>query len=551
MRENRSGRPDFWLLSGVLACAFLLMLLAAPSLERPAMQTDETLFAAGIYPPVSDVPLLFGKPFPRMIMTYVGTFKSMLYRPVMRWAGTGPYQVRMTGIVLSALGVALFGWWLVRASGSRAALLALAVLACDPVYVMYSRWDHGPVVTLHLLLILTLICGCRFGVTGRRRWLCAGAFVIGLAMWEKAVFSWLIVGLGAGLVLVYPRQLWRRITLPNIGLAVVCFAAGAAPLIWYNVEHEGVTFRSNTKFDLSQAPAKLSLLSATFQGNALLGSMAREWPDKGEVREPATWAERMMVTIATAFGERRKGWFLLLFLACVPIVAFGVRHGGRPGLFALVAGSAAYLLMVVTKDAGGGAHHTILLWPLPYLLIASAVTVVGTYVQSRAAMAVMAAIFAAVCIMNVAVIGTYYTHLIRFGGTDSWTEAMYPALAHIRTSDHQAVGVVDWGFFDTVRLSEQGRSAVYPVTDPSGSEAKYTVNDLATPGAIFITHTKGHEMFAGVTERILAEGAKAGLVPTDRRVFYDYNGRPTVETFRITRINSTSPERTSNEAAPR
>jgi len=63
------GRPE------LLAIGFCLLFVAVASLwiSEIGIQNDEALFAAGMYPIHSDAPVIFGKRFPTMVMTYVGT----------------------------------------------------------------------------------------------------------------------------------------------------------------------------------------------------------------------------------------------------------------------------------------------------------------------------------------------------------------------------------------------------------------------------------------------------------------------------------------------
>jgi hypothetical protein len=49
-----------------------------------------------------------------------------------------------------------------------AALACAALLATDPIYILYSRWDQGPVVIQHLCLVGAMLALVRFDQNGEQ-----------------------------------------------------------------------------------------------------------------------------------------------------------------------------------------------------------------------------------------------------------------------------------------------------------------------------------------------------------------------------------------------
>src|SRR5262249_24791097 len=145
-----------------------------------------------------------------------------------------------------------------------------------------------------------------------------------------------------------------------------------------------------------------------------------------------------------------------------------------------------------------------------------------------------ALVIAAACGANLLVLCTYYTNLLRNGGTASWTDAMYPAFRAIGEMDKTAVCTVDWGLTDTLRMYAQGFfpicNAGNPLNEP---EREVTLFQISQPGYVFLTHSEGNESFPGITGRFVEFAGKHGFQRYDRRVFADANGRQTVETFRF------------------
>jgi len=133
--------------AGALLCA-LFIGLGVPWIDRPGLQTDEVLFAGGIYPPFDprNIVRIFRHPVPIMVMSYVGAAKAHLWASVFKVWRPSAASVRIPALLLGTLSV----WWFFRLLeirlGARSALEGAALLATDPLYILYSRWDHRPVV---------------------------------------------------------------------------------------------------------------------------------------------------------------------------------------------------------------------------------------------------------------------------------------------------------------------------------------------------------------------------------------------------------------------
>jgi len=517
----------------LLFCA-LFIAIAVPWIDKPGIQTDEALFAAGIYPPFQTEfrIRMFHHDYPIMVMTYVGALKARIWAMIFKFWPPSPASVRIPAILLGALSV----WWtyllVSRMLGSTAALVCVALLATDPMYVLYSRWDHGPVVIQHLCLIGAMLALVRFHQGRRTVWLAAGFFALGLGFWEKAVFIWLLGGLAiAGLILFW-RQIREALSLRNMAVATAAFALGASPLIIYNTRHKLNTFRTNTVWSTEGIADKARLVRYVLEGNALSGSMTRD-PWEGPLREPSTAVEKTVVSIALAANLPLRSLMGYLALASVLLLPFVWRTPARDAaLFILICGAVAWCQMAFVKNTGGAAHHTILLWPLPAIGIAAVLAAASQ--RLRYGRLLLIAVVASACAANLLVLSTYYTDLLRNGGTSSWTDAMYPAFAAIHQMDKEAVCTIDWGFFDTLRLFEQGRTplciAADPVNDGARQEALFQISH---PRYLFLTHTEGSESFPGVTERFVRFAESSGFERTNRGVFADSNGRKTVEIFQF------------------
>src|SRR5689334_19100167 len=97
--------------AGIVALLFCLLfvIVGAPWIDKPGIQTDEALFAAGIYPPFLHpfVIRIFKHDYPMMVMTYVGTVKSAIWAAIFKVWPPSPASVRIPAVLLGALSV----WW--------------------------------------------------------------------------------------------------------------------------------------------------------------------------------------------------------------------------------------------------------------------------------------------------------------------------------------------------------------------------------------------------------------------------------------------------------
>lgn len=77
-------------------------------ISRPGLQNDEVIFGAGIYPPFSRAQSVraFKHEFPLMVMTYLGTLKSILYRAlVFPFVEPSGASVRVPAVAIGAVSV--------------------------------------------------------------------------------------------------------------------------------------------------------------------------------------------------------------------------------------------------------------------------------------------------------------------------------------------------------------------------------------------------------------------------------------------------------------
>src|SRR5512135_2800441 len=122
--QSDNTMPRLLSRAGLAACC-LFILLAAQIIPYAGIQADEALFSAPLFPHISKdlrLPLL-PHPVPLMVMTYVGSLKTLLYWPIFRIFGVSPWTVRLPMVLLGAITVFFFFRLADATGGARAAVI--------------------------------------------------------------------------------------------------------------------------------------------------------------------------------------------------------------------------------------------------------------------------------------------------------------------------------------------------------------------------------------------------------------------------------------------
>src|SRR3954454_13732739 len=116
-----------------LAIALLFIALGAPFLRKAGLHYDASYELAAFYPCSSPVfkPNFLGFDVPLMVLPYLGTLKTWLYLPILRYLEITVQSVRLPFLLIGATSVWLFFAILERVSGRRAAIGGALLLATD------------------------------------------------------------------------------------------------------------------------------------------------------------------------------------------------------------------------------------------------------------------------------------------------------------------------------------------------------------------------------------------------------------------------------------
>lgn len=463
--------------------------------------------------------------------------------------------MRVPVVISGAISVWLFFLLLKRTAGLRAAVIGSVLLATDTTFLLTTTFDWGPVAFQHLFFVGGMVLAVaayqdqigsvrssRAGIPWKLGW----AFLLfGLGMWDKALFVWGLAGMAVAAVSIFRREVWQMGTRRNVTTALAAFCIGALPLIIYNVRNPLKTFRGNASFSTDGFVGKAQLVQFTMNGSALFGYLVEEeWTD--HPKTPHSILERASVAIRYISGQRRSGILFWTFIAALALAPAWRRRYRRPVLFALMAMTVAWLQMALNKDTGGGVHHVVLLWPLPHMVIAVALSAAAR--TQKWGRPLLIAGVTVVCGANILVTNQYLSQFVRNGAAAVWSDAIFPLSAAIRPDPNQNLFVTDWGVFDTLRMLHQGKLRLWVGSEPlmkpqpAAADLAAVQRMLTVPSPLFICHTKRYEVFSGAAERLENAARQLGYQKEVVRTISDTNGRPVFELVRFNRLTTARPQ---------
>jgi 4-amino-4-deoxy-L-arabinose transferase-like glycosyltransferase len=473
-----------------------------------------------------------------MQMSYLGTLKAWIYNPIFRVFGTGVSALRDPVLLAGVASVWLFFLLLRRVAGARAAIIGCGLLAVDSLYLLTTCFDWGPVALQHLLLVAGLLLLIRFYQTSKDLALAAGFFLLGMAMWDKALAAWMLTGIGVAGILTFPRQILGVTTLRRVATAALAFVLGALPLIIYNVDEDFVTFRSNVARDTSEIPLKASQLMNTANGQGLFGWLVYEDWQAPAPHQPKGGLPRVAAQISSLAGHPRRNLMLYAFALALLLAPLARGPALRTILFALIAMAVAWAEMAVTANAGGSVHHAILVWPFPEMVIAVSFASASRRL-GRAGIPSVAAVLMVMMVSGALVTNEYYVLMLRNGGTQNWTDAIFSLSDYMKAVPSKGIFCADWGIMDSLRLLNRGKLPLNVGTDPirkpelSPEDRDYLQRMIAEPSHVFIAHTKDYEFFQGVNAKLLKYAAESGYEREMMAVIPDGWDRPVYEVYRF------------------
>lgn len=484
----------------------------------PGLQGDEAFFLIALRQPEAtacsvEIPGLGTVSL--MVNSYVGTVKAAIMGVIFRVAGPSVLALRLFGDAALLLGGLLFHRFARRHAPAGIALLFTAALLTDPTYAVTSVLDWGPVALQHVFFLLTLIAAAAAAEHRSGRWAVLAGVSAGLGVWDKALFIFPLFGLLFALLLLSAmRGQWRewRLLIP----AAAGLAIAAAPFFYSLTQrHPGPAAADLARFDAGALSVKADQLARALDGTSIRGFLTNAG-----------------ASVSIAAGSRT-----LLPFACVIALAMAIPvRRSRHGQFAIatLAGAlAAWVSMALVRDAAIGVHHTVLLWPAPYLfLLFAGLAWRERWPRTAPALLTLAGVLA---LQNARVTADLRRAAMEHGFNVHWSDAQY-RLAERLAQLEGAVLLGDWALEDAVYFASRGRLFPRKATDEfwkSGFDAadirKIKDRLRAAEPLSLVYRTPADAFFPGVRPAVERAASELGLVAAGTEIVRDRVGAPRFE----------------------
>ena len=512
-------------LIGVTLAFIAIGMLFVP---RLGIEADEAIVTNGIYDhgdpwyswKFADVEL------PIMLISYLGALKAWFYNGLFLFVPPRPIVMRLPMLLFAAVSLWLFFELLDRTIGRRAAWIGTLLLATDTSYLLLNTADYGPVTLQFLFKLGALVLLVRFHKRGLKQDLAWAFFLLGLGLWDKAVFAWVLFGLAVAAAGVFPREIRKHLNPANLGVASLAMIAGALPLVIYNIDRPLETLRSNARVEQAAVLGKAALLQTTMDGSVMFGFLTSREPGP-QPGQPNHWYQSLSIAASRlTLHPRHNAMLIAATAAALALIWLWRTPARKPILFGLIACFATWLPMVLTSGAGAAAQHVILLWPFHLIAIAA--------VLARVPAAPAALVTALLCGSNLAVTNQYYADLIVNGPAIRWTDAMDPLQRYLADLHARKIVAADWGFLETMNLLSEGE---LPMSYADSANEQGLQALLRDPANVFVAHTPPFAFHPQERAALEDLARRDNYQQEPLTTILDRNGRPTFDIFRFRKVH--------------
>ncbi len=511
---------------------------AVPAMQILSHQPTTTFRGNGI--------LVGGHLLPFMTQDYIGAINTYLAIPFFLFLG-----INMLSLRVMALAVGLVTLWLAfrlgkALYGPTAAILAALLLSVNPTFVFWSRQGVFVTSVTAAIGLGTVLSWLHWWRTGARRYAVIGAFLMGLGLYAKFLFLWLVVALGMAVIVLNFRQwrdLHRRLSIGLVGWSIAAFLLGVAPLILYNVQTGGTfaSIRGN--------------LTTSYYGTNNLAFLPNLMERLGQFAAVLTGSHFWYLGGAYA-NWLNLGLFLATFGLAVGLTARSISDEARLVFFPFLVIAGIVLVSCATVSALWVTHFA-LMAPWPPLAIAAAASRVihrgGYFVWGKR---VSLAIILTLAIMGVSWVADivtdvrYHRALGVSGGLGAHSDAIEDLSAWL-TDDVRGcppVAAMDWGIAASVTFLTRG--VVVPVEafgydwETDAEFAHRLESFIYNPSSIYLWRAPDEIIFDR-SDNFKQLYEPLGLEEDILEAFYERSGRPVLGATRLvpegTAINPPQP----------
>ena len=439
MRVTSAGLRSRPYLPAVLAiaAASVFVVVACYRIHLPGLYMDEVDFVNAARGGPDDT-MIYKRlgPVPLLIMPYIGALKAWIYAPVFWLFGVSALTIRLPAILIAALTLLIFFQLTQSRIGGVWAIAAIWLMALDPVNLFTSRLDWGPTVLMHFFQAALLALWFSYRDMPKLWKLVLICICAGLGFFDKFNFIWLILAFIVAVALCYPD------TLKNLWISSSRFARAVAGVLLL-IGIGATLFLVLPILHLRGASLPPMNLKARWDG--LLSTL---W--SGAIAYLIFDSDSWVISFVPF-------WLIVTdcYLALASLFFIGpeaeARENRRRGLFLLLISFLIFMQIVVTPQAGG-PHHYSMIFPLPILAFVFLAQPLYNQLATKnlRRFAALLLISAAACMFVVNVHNTlrFLTRLRTHSQYDPrWSPAIYSLSDYINAHGFEVQSVIstDWG----------------------------------------------------------------------------------------------------------
>lgn len=526
-----------WLIS--LGFGFLFCVFMSQNFWLPGPHYDEVFAAA---PAVNfyenryeTIPMqidpstvtLMGREMPLMLLTYLGSLKSMIYVPVFILFGDSLPVIRGLPIALGFLVIVVSYFFFRDAFNRPTAIVTTVLLISDPGFVFFVGRDFGPPALALLLKMAGLLFFLKWWRAGKQPLLILGSFLWGLALFHKADFLWVLTAVGVAALLFYGKNIRARMTMKMALASLAVFFLGAAPFLLLNILTGGATF--SRLFEQSSVGNQDPLLLSSLwlrctQFVSILNGTETFKLFLGTTPE-LNYLQRVMLPGLVIFS-----FFLLPVLCMFNKIEFSRRRA----LFFFTVTAIVFVQTAKTAHGSFGGWH--LLGIYPFAQASAAVALVSVIQKfkprsARVAKGFLAGFLIAAFLAGGLTMQQTQAAIERTGGSGYWSDAIYE-LDTFLESQQKPIVAVDWGFTNSLIVLSKGKLKITRLykefyTNPV-NEA--TVEPFIDPSNLYLCYSIEFECFRGTNQAFIQAAMNKGFKAYIQKTFIQRDGR---EVYRL------------------
>jgi len=454
----------------LLPLSFLL--IASHDLLLPGLYGDEVLQITPVLPAIEGGPhqafagvpethvALGGHPLALMTMRYLGALKTVLFLPVAAIFGESVHAIRFFALAIAAITLLATYHFTMGIFSRRAAFVGVVLLSMDQSFILRMKVDWGPNAIAIMFKMLALVALVHWWRTRRAVFLAVGGLLLGLDLYNKSDFSYLLAALVIATGVVYCHEIRLACSGRNLLTFGGAFVAGASVFIWYNIRWPFISFRDGN-------PDHVKWWHPDVYWSALQERVQRFFDLLNGMSMNVVIGLRPENVRPFSFGTIMGATFvgaLAISLAIVILARRGTCRLRRPLAWIVLVIGCFFLFCAATPAAFEG-HHVINIYPFPHMLVGVAFTegVVwlirnASPLYRRGLPLVAGLVLASLIMTDVSLLRNSYTVLEMTGGVGRWSDSVYTLSEDLRQRPAtMPIHIMDWGIIERVDVLLEGQ----------------------------------------------------------------------------------------------